>query len=238
MTTDTNNTAQTDADSRPAGAGPVQRSVSGLPSVAVLFARQDSYYKTLPGCDVWDIERDARNWPGGAPVVAHPPCRAWGQYAHVAKPRAGEKELALFAVEQIRRYGGVLEHPKKSRLFHDVLPKPGCVDEFGGWTLPIMQHWFGHRAEKATYLYLCGIRHFDVPPMHFKLGGATHVIGQGRQARPDLGRGRLKKGMVGWRPEVTPREREHTPPELARWLVELAGRCKPANVNSATPPVA
>ena len=47
-------------------------------TVAILFARSDSYYKTLPECDVWDIERDARKWPGGAPVVAHPPCRAWG----------------------------------------------------------------------------------------------------------------------------------------------------------------
>lgn len=50
-----------------------------LRQIAVLFARQDSIYKTLPGCDVWDIERDARKWPGGCPVVAHPPCRAWGR---------------------------------------------------------------------------------------------------------------------------------------------------------------
>jgi hypothetical protein len=46
--------------------------------VAILFARKDSIYKTMPGCDVWDIDRDARNWPGGAPIVGHPPCRAWG----------------------------------------------------------------------------------------------------------------------------------------------------------------
>jgi hypothetical protein len=35
--------------------------------VAVLFARADSVYKALDGCDVWDIERDARRWPGGSP---------------------------------------------------------------------------------------------------------------------------------------------------------------------------
>lgn len=53
-------------------------------TVAVLFARADSTYKTLPGTDVWDIERNAKLWPGGAPVVAHPPCRAWGRLRKLA----------------------------------------------------------------------------------------------------------------------------------------------------------
>lgn len=35
------------------------------PTVAILFARADSVYKTLPGCDVYDIERDALTFPGG-----------------------------------------------------------------------------------------------------------------------------------------------------------------------------
>lgn len=194
--------------------------------VAALFVRADSHYKTMADVDCYDFERDALTWPGGCPVVVHPPCRAWGAYAHVAKPAEGERNLAIWAAAQVRKFGGVLEHPKRSRLFHEVLPRPGERDKFGGWTLPIMQHWWGHRAEKATFLYICGIEPYELPPMHFQLGGATHVIGQGREARPDLGRGRLKKGMVGWRPEVTPREREATPPALAEWLVAVARLCK------------
>lgn len=85
--------------------------------IAVLFARADSAYKTLPGCDVYDIERDARTWRGGCPAVAHPPCRAWGQFHFFAKPRPDEKELALWAVEQVRRWGGVLEHPAQSAMW-------------------------------------------------------------------------------------------------------------------------
>ncbi len=203
--------------------------------VAVLFARADSIYKSMPGCDVYDIERDARTWPGGCPVVAHPPCRSWGKFAHMAKPRPGERELAPWAVDQVRRWGGVLEHPLGSRLWTELgLPAPGQRDAFGGFSVPICQHWFGHRAEKRTLLYIVGIEPRELPEVHFKLGEATHVIAQGRQPRPDLGRGRLKKGMPGWRPEVTPREREHTPAALATWLVEVARRCaRPALASAA-----
>jgi len=57
--------------------------------ISVLFARSDSNYKTLPGVDVWDAERDARTWPGGNPVVAHPPGRALGRLRHFRQAEAG-----------------------------------------------------------------------------------------------------------------------------------------------------
>lgn len=102
-------------------------------TIAVLFARSDSIYKSLPGCDVYDIERDALTWPGGSPVVAHPPCRAWGSFAWRARPREGERECAPWAVEQIRRHGGVLEHPAASKLWPEHgLPEPGQRDAWGG----------------------------------------------------------------------------------------------------------
>lgn len=195
-------------------------------SVAVLFARADSVYKTMPECDVYDIERDARTWPGGCPVVAHPPCRAWGQMSHMAKPRHDEKDLARFAVAMVREWGGVLEHPRNSRLWPDQgLPEPGQRDAHGGWTLGISQHWWGHRAEKLTKLYIVGVEPAEIPAVPLSLHYATHVIAQNGSPRPDLGRGRLVKGMRGWRPKVSAAEREHTPPALARWLVDLAQRC-------------
>ena len=198
---------------------PVERSVSGLPSVAVLFARQDSFYKTLPGCDVWDIDRDARNWPGGAPVVAHPPCRAWASLRNWAKPRDGEKDLAHLAIANVRRFGGVLEHPQLSTLWKVAgLPESWQADEFGGWTLIVDQNWWGHRARKRTRLYIVGCSPQDVPPMPLKLGEATHTVG--------LWSGRDKANC---RPSISKPEYEGSPPDFARWLVELAGRCKPAN---------
>lgn len=185
-------------------------------NVATLFVRADSVYKRMQGVDAWDAERDARLWPGGCPVVAHPPCRAWGQFAMFAKPRPDEKDLARWSVRQVREWGGVLEHPARSTLWADQqLPEPGAFDAFGGWTLPVHQHWWGHRAEKATRLYIVGVSPRDIPEMPMKLGQATHVIGDvGRASRGDN------------RPEISKAEREHTPPEFAAWLVELARRTR------------
>jgi hypothetical protein len=195
-----------------------------MKTIAVLFARSDSIYKTFPDCDVWDIERDARRWPSGAPVVAHPPCRAWGSLRKLAKPRPDEKELALWAVDQVRQFGGVLEHPAASKLWEEKpLPRPGEIDAWGGWTLPITQNWFGHRAEKKTLLYICGCRPADVPAMPLVLGEASHIITANGRRKDGS---RRRKGDLGWRPECTKAEREHTPPILAEWLRQLAAQCK------------
>ena len=187
--------------------------------IAALFVRADSIYKTLPGVDAWDIERDALCWPGGTPVVAHPPCRAWGGLRHFAKPRPGEKALALWAVEQVRRYGGVLEHPAASRLWPEAgLPEPGAgYDAHGGWTLVVDQDWWGHRAEKRTRLYIVGCAPRDVPALPLRLEEPTHVVSPWRG---------LRSGMPGYRPQLSKPEREHTPPEFAAWLADLARRCR------------
>jgi len=181
-----------------------------LRNVAVLFARHDSIYKTLPGCDVYDIDRDARSWKGGSPAVTHPPCRAWGRLRAFANPRPDEKQLAIYAVDQVRTYGGVLEHPAYSTLWDAVnLPRPGCgKDSFGGWSLPVNQHWWGHRAEKATWLYIVGIDPKDLPPIPYRIDEPTHVV-QSRK-RQD------------YRPHISKAEREATPPAFADWLCRVA----------------
>ncbi len=197
----------------------------GFPEVAVLFARRDSVYKSIPGCDVWDADRDALNWKGGTPGVFHPPCRAWGRLRHFARPRQGEMNLALWAVCMARVWGGVIEHPAASVLLPiAMLPEPGHRDAWGGWTLAVPQQWWGHRAEKNTRFYIVGCAPSELPTVPLVLGESSHVIAQNRTLRDGT---RLKKGMPGWRPEVTKVEREATPPALAAWLVDLARRCRP-----------
>lgn len=190
--------------------------------VAVLFAREDSFYKTLPGCDVYDEHRDALRFPGGAPIVAHPPCRLWGRLHKLSTAPIAERDLTLWALWQVRLWGGVLEHPFHSQLFTSLaipggcLPAPGARDTYGGFVLAIQQWWFGHKAEKWTKLYVCGMEPKEVPDMPYKIGEASHCIAQSN---------RRQKARL--RPEVTKAEREHTPPELAHWLVDLARRCRP-----------
>lgn len=186
--------------------------------VTALYVRRDSVYKTL-GVDCWDADRDARKWKGGNALIAHPPCRAWGRLKHFAKPREDEKELALHAVKMIRKFGGVLEHPSRSTLWDAVpLPMPGERDDFGGFTISINQSWFGHRAEKKTFLYICGIEPKELPDYPISFDAVTHVIASSKNKR--LSRDK--------RPEVSKAEREHTPEPLATWLVDL---CKLINEN-------
>ena len=65
----------------------------------------------------------------------------------MANPRADERNLARLAVALVREFGGVLEHPAASTLWPaQRLPPIGQRDAFGGWTLPIVQSWWGHRA--------------------------------------------------------------------------------------------
>lgn len=188
-----------------------------------LFARADSVYKQDPTLDVYDIDRDARKWPGGTTVIAHPPCRAWGGLRHMAKPRPDERDLGLWAVQQVRLWGGVLEHPANSTLFPTCglpLPSEG-PDSFGGWTLAVEQFHWGHRAAKKTWLYIVGCSLENIPTVPVRQGTPTHVVGTS-----------LRKGKQGWRPRVTNAEREHTPPALATWLTDLARRC-----SAPTPPL-
>lgn len=186
-----------------------------MANVAVLFARSDSVYKQIEGLDVYDIDRDARTFNSDLPVIAHPPCRGWGRLRGLAKPRPDEKDLALFAVDQVRKNGGVLEHPESSDLWrvknmpNPLYYAPGSKDEFGGWTLPISQNWFGHKARKNTWLYIVGVDPGSIPVIPLVLGEAKYVVTKGKRTK-------------AWKKEISKAEREHTPAQLAFWLVDLA----------------
>lgn len=181
-------------------------------TVAVLCAARKSVYKEIPGLDVYDINRDARTFTGGMPVIAHPPCRLWSAYCrHQAKaenPNA-EMELGRWCVEQVRRCGGILEQPAHSRLWDEcAIPKPDSLvtaSKDTGFSIEIPQFWFGDEREKSTWLYVRGLFKFELPEMPFRL-------------KPDGGDRRI------WQLMSSKNQRERTPKAFAEWLVECARR--------------
>lgn len=49
------------------------------PTVAALYVDPAGYYAGRDDVDRWDEERDAKEYAGPWPVVAHPPCERWGK---------------------------------------------------------------------------------------------------------------------------------------------------------------
>ena len=145
--------------------------------IAALYVDARGPYMDMHGVDPWTIDRDARLYDGPSSVVAHPPCADWSRLSGRAKLVEGRRECGPRAVEQVQAFGGVLEHPAWSKLWHECdLPRPGeFADDLGGWTIAVDQCAWGHRARKATWLYIVGVHRSNVRPV---LGGGvpTRVI--------------------------------------------------------------
>ena len=138
--------------------------------IAALYVQTGGAYFDLPDVDPWDEARDARQYPGPHPVIAHPPCQRWGRF-WAGQPlwikRTGERKKlgddgGCFeaALDAVRRYGGVLEHPAGSHAWaHFGLHKPPrsggwiAAGDGIGWTCCVEQGRYGHYARKPTWLY-------------------------------------------------------------------------------------
>jgi hypothetical protein len=89
-----------------------------------------------------------------------PPCRSWSRHlAHQAKPEPGERDLGLWCIRQVEKWGGVLEQPAGSRLF-DHLPAGIGRRQY------VAQGWFGCPTLKPTWLWWVG---YSPPAAPFRL---------------------------------------------------------------------
>ena len=141
--------------------------------VAALFVQTGGHYFGLPGVDPWDVSRDARQYSGHEPVVAHPPCQLWVNYAALNFKRYGgehnrpgnDQGCFASALKSVRIWGGVLEHPAFSNAWKafglQAPSKKSCGWCYVGggpgwrshWVCEVWQSAYGHRARKRTWLY-------------------------------------------------------------------------------------
>lgn len=172
-------------------------------SPAALLTGEGAAYRAL-GAECYDLRRRDQAFPGGRPVIAHP---AWqSRIGHPCRrAQRADLELALWALAQVRHWGGVLVQPAHSLLWGLAeLPVPGeRRDAHGGQTLPLWQSWFGHACPGPIWLYVVGYQHARWPEIPMA---------------PEL-------------PPARPAD-EHLPPALAAWLVELVQRIDPAPADS------
>lgn len=193
-------------------------------NVAALYVETNGVYFGLDGVDPWDEQRDARLYEGPWPVVAHPPCARWSSLAYVNQSMHGyavgdDGGCFESALNAVRTYGGVLEHPAGSIAWkHYGLPVPvrgGWVQSFddAGWTTEASQVAYGHRARKRTWLYYVG--NTPPPPLDWLDGEGECIVG-------DLWHGEGRRRGRGDRPRMYQREALSTPEAFRDVLINMA----------------
>lgn len=202
--------------------------------VAALFVLEDGPYSGDGAIDPWPESRDARLYAGPFPVVAHPPCKRWGRYWSGGPQHAGRFKLGddggcfESALKSVREWGGVIEHPEAShawRCFGLRTPSRGggwfkliC----GGWTCCVEQGHYGHRARKATWLYVYGCD--DLPSLPWGKAEGCIRMDDGYHSAAERRLGKAKRDAPT--EQLSKRQRAVTPPAFRDLLVSIAQRCK------------
>lgn len=202
--------------------------------IAALYVHHGGVYYDLPGVDPWGLpEKDAREYNGPHPVVAHPPCKRWGRYWYggpSAKKRLKKGDddgCFASAVYAVRYWGGVLEHPEGSHAWshHGIRkpPKSGTwvkADDIG-WTCCVEQGHYGHSARKATWLYVVGCK---LPSLQWGKSRGKKRMDAGFHSKEVAVRERAKPN---YRPikRLSNYERLATPVEFRDLLISIARTC-------------
>ena len=134
--------------------------------IAALYVAKNGCYSGMENVETWDIDRDARQYAGPWPVVAHPPCERWGRFWHGSTRKPYQYELGAddgcfdAALWAVKKFGGVLEHPKDSLAWRQYeINRPPAkggwapAGDPGGWTCCVEQGFYGHFSRKPTWLY-------------------------------------------------------------------------------------
>ena len=199
--------------------------------ISALFVEKDGCYFGLDNIDPWDVDRDARMYDGPNKVIAHPPCERWGRYwgggpmlhgTPKQKNLGDDNGCFESALNSVRKYGGVIEHPEASHAWRwfglNKPPRSGGwikADEFGGMTCCVEQGYYGHRARKRTWLYINGVE-----PKELKWGrapGEFNLLDEGYHSKEERAR-KIKTGICQ---RLSKKQRAATPIEFRDLLISM-----------------
>ena len=213
--------------------------------IAALFVAKNGSYIGLDGVDPWPEQRDARLYAGPYPVVAHPPCQRWGKFwagqplfikrTGIRKIKNNDDSCFKSALQSVRAYGGILEHPGDSHAWpHFYLNKPPrsggwvAADLLGGWTCCVEQGRYGHYARKPTWLYAFGC---ELPELDWGISEArldpTIVARMGFKRAQRLGEVGGRGGGKDSAPRIA------TPIPFRELLLSIARTAKPSYAQAA-----
>ncbi len=198
--------------------------------IAALFVATGGCYFGLPGADPWDEARDARMYAGPWPVVAHPPCERWGRYwsggpsAKARRAKGDDGGCFAFALESVRRWGGVLEHPEASHAWraHGLIAPPWsggwvAAGDGIGWTCCVSQGFYGHRARKMTWLYAAGV---ELPSLRWGKPAGLARLDEGFRSKEERQRA-IRTGVCQ---RLSVKQCKATPIEFRDLLLSIAQR--------------
>lgn len=169
--------------------------------ISVLCAKKNSIYKTIPGVDVWDEDRDAYFFTGSNPVITHAPCAQWSRMKAFANDDPDQKELAYHCLKYVLRNGGIFEHPGGSSFFKEA----GVTNNI----YSVDQVWWGFPARKRTYLFFHYCKPLAFPVMQYL---PTVRVGS-RKGRKDT--------------EISKTQRSTTVRAFAHWMIDSINQVKP-----------
>ncbi|MGB0454854.1 MAG: hypothetical protein ACPGJV_14185 [Bacteriovoracaceae bacterium] len=190
--------------------------------INALFVEKNGIYFKDEEIIPWDEERNAFSCNNGMPAICHPPCKRWGRYwsggpsVKTRRVLGDDSQAFAFCLWYVRTFGGVIEHPEASHAFkYYGIKKPpiggGWVncDEYGGYSCCVYQGHYGHRAPKATWLYLN-----KYYPLDLIWGRARgEKIEEGFHSKEEARKARSKEGYIPSK-RLSVRERLATPLEF------------------------
>lgn len=204
-----------------------------MTKINALFVETGGVYFNHPNIEAWDIVRNAFNCRNGAPAICHPPCKRWGRYwsggpsSKVKRLLGDDGNCFAYSLWYVRTFGGIIEHPEASHAYRYYgLSRPprsgGWVkaDDFGGLTCCVEQGNYGHKARKATWIYINKVNPVE---LIWEKSRNKILVDEGFHSKEEAAFARSQENFKASK-RLSKKERMDTPIEFRDLLIKMIMR--------------